>query len=203
MDSHDVIWGLTLGVWNVIGIVAQTVAAIGTVAAVIVSLWLARRDGQPIVSITADIHTISDMERSSFVLTIKNKGVRTICVERIGCMVRNHAGWNWWPLGRWVQSQVFSLGPDVRLYSAPRFEERFDKEIDPGRSASYYVGKESVDQWNKVASALAFYPRSLRFWVLLSSDHAIFSSPSRKGLQLLQAAYPHAADRDPGPNPST
>ncbi|TFB40942.1 hypothetical protein [Pseudomonas sp. F01002] len=86
MDT--VIWGLSKEKWEVIGTLANWIAAIGTLAAVFLSLHLARSGATPRAKLSAAVTTIFELEtvtQNNFVtIQLVNTGDREIRITGIG-----------------------------------------------------------------------------------------------------------------------
>lgn len=85
---ETVIWGMSKEKWEVIGALANWIAAIGTLAAVFLSLHLARSGATPKAKLTAAVTTVFELEsvsQSDFVtIQLVNTGDREIRITGIG-----------------------------------------------------------------------------------------------------------------------
>ena len=137
MNNHT-LFGFTMQEWEIINSFANWFAATGTIAAVVVSLWLARRQDRPRVSLQAEISSVwfekeSDKNREYLMIRAANIGVRPVTIShlsiRFGCFRKV-----------WVAVPL----PDLETSST------FPTELSYGKEASWYVPLEKGEfKWQE------------------------------------------------------
>lgn len=124
--------------WEVINSFANWFAAAGTIAAVFVALWLARRQDRPRISIQAEISSVwfekgSEKNREYLVIRAVNIGDRLVTIShlsiRFGCFRKV-----------WVAVPL----PDQETSSS------FPTELSYGKEANWYVPLQKDDfKWQE------------------------------------------------------
>ncbi|WP_026470391.1 hypothetical protein [Alkanindiges illinoisensis] len=120
-----------LALANVIG---TWLASIGTIAAVIVSLWLVRRTGRiqlKIESTTALICPDGRMVRC-IVISVTNLGDRTVTITNI----------------RWKIGKGKSLTENLQFFSLSLGSTQFPTELEHGKSGHYFLELFREDEHN-------------------------------------------------------
>src|SRR5205809_736788 len=101
--------------WEIANTLAQLVGALGTLAAVIVSLWLARRQGAPRLKVRNGIYqmiqpgAVQPMQGEYFQVAATNTGHRDVVVNGIG-----------WRVGRFRKRTFFQVPPNPPFHTVPK-----------------------------------------------------------------------------------
>ena len=142
--SDPTIFGMSDHEWEVINGLANWFAAFGTIAAVVVSLWLARRQNRPRVNVRAEVSTVwfekgSDKNREYLVVRAVNVGDRPVTITHLSLR---------FGLFRKLWVGIPLPDPDV---SSP-----YPVELAYGKEASWYFSLETKNhKWRDgVASFL-------------------------------------------------
>lgn len=144
--------GFTPQEWEIVNGFANWLAAIGTIAAVVVALWLARRQDQPRVTLQAEVSSVWFDKKSE-----KNReylSVRAVCVGDRPVTILHLS----LRFGLFRKLWVAVPMPDQEL-SSP-----FPTEITYGKEAKWFIPLETNDfKWRKnVANFLADAHQSTR-----------------------------------------
>ena len=135
--------------WEIANTLAQAVAAFGTLAAVIVSLWLARRQGAPRVKVRNGVMIqlggAQPMRSEYFQVAATNTGHRDVVVNGIG-----------WRVGRFRKRTFFVIPPNPPFPTVP-------KKLQPAEEVLFLF---SLDNFLKGSDALldAFGKDRLARW---------------------------------------
>lgn len=167
-----------INLWNAIG---TWIAGIGTLSAVIVSLWLARRSDRVDVRAWVGLGTTFGGDGSPpidvLLFSITNRATRPLTVENIG-----------WTVGYWPRRKYC-----IQTVSDP-LSARCPVELQHGRSARFIVSFKATPNWSSEFAA-KFLPN--RSWPTLLSLRAQFHTsvgatvtvrPRQDVLQLLRKA---------------
>lgn len=137
MNNHTVL-GFTMQEWEIINIFANWFAAAGTIAAVVVALWLARRQDRPRVSLRAEISSVwfgkgSEKNREYLVIRAVNVGDRPVTISHLSIR-----------FGFFQKIWVGVPLPDRETSSA------FPAELSYGKEATWYIPLEHDDlKWQE------------------------------------------------------
>jgi hypothetical protein len=180
--------------YDILTLVANWLAAIGTNAAVIVALVLAYRQNRPRVNVTARMMHVVDMGervRSAplyFNVTAVNTGARDVVVQGIQ-----------WHIGWFRKSYLVQL-PDNNGLSA-----RLPTKLLPGEVANYLFSEEvfTRNAWRVAELWQGDYFRRLRrkrvrVGVYLSTGENILVAPDERVMKRLIAAPPRPATESVG-----
>ena len=142
--SDPTIFGMSDHEWGVINGLANWFAAFGTIAVVVVSLWLARRQNRPRVNVRAEVSTVwfekgSDKNREYLVVRAVNVGDRPVTITHLSLR-----------FGLFRKLWVGIPLPD------PDVSSSFPVELAYGKEASWYFPLETKNhKWREgVASFL-------------------------------------------------
>lgn len=189
MDPY--ILGLSRDHWSLIGILIQAIAAIGTVAAVIVSLWLAMRKPPSGINLSAFLEfskSSTGTQPYSIVLEVANADRNRICIRGIGCSVWKY-GWQWrrpWSLFR---NDVAFLSPDVRFHGSPLGVSQLPHTMVQGDFVRFYAGMESPNLWMEIVRKLKKRPRKMEFYIELADGQVITTEAPHQCLGLVVTAH--------------
>lgn len=178
MDSVTFL-GLSGAEWSFINSFANWVAAIGTVSAVIVSLYLALNTSRPKAKLSIDIRNIIDLEHNGDypeIVSIKmvNTGERLIHITNLG-----------WKLG------VFNKRYAVQVINGTRFSQGIPVSLEYGNEANWHILVHAKGDWYKYFSqgflkrAGRWRIRSLRIVALTSTGHKFSAKPENELLKKL------------------
>ena len=149
--------------WTFVNSFAEWFSAIGTIAAVITALYLARREGRPAVRVRAGMRTLiaSGLPRQEFVmLDVTNLGRREVRLTHL-----------YWTTGILRKQHYVWLAPRNALSSA------FPIKLEDGEQANYMMPAEELEEkFANIARRLSgrwapIRARMIRTAVATSSGH--------------------------------
>jgi hypothetical protein len=149
MSGHEHMRGLSVEAWEAIG---TWIASIGTVVAIAVTVWIARRDNAVRLRVFASVGQIAGsptipLERKHVWITVTNIGRRTVTVNTVGWRSGLfHYSSPWFGRQYAVQAVGPPIGPQLPL-----------KMVD-GDSASWLI---PLDNWLEGVERIVAKPRWL------------------------------------------
>jgi hypothetical protein len=179
------------GTLDIINTLAQSVSAIGTLAAVIVALTLARRQGRAAIRIeTQIVHTVvqgvpGSQEGPFLQISIINSGFRDVAVRGMG-----------WIVGRFRREHF------VQTLPMNAMSQRLPAKLAPGESVMFFFPWEEYSKsvgmfgdafgrgWLRKRRAL-----TMRFGANLSTGENIYERVSRQVADKILGADDEAASR--------
>jgi hypothetical protein len=180
--NEPTLFGIAKSQWAIINSFANWLSAIGTLAAVIVSLYLARRISRPRVQLSVGhrimFETGSKPPFPEFILfQVVNTGDRTIRVTQIG-----------WKAGLWKKR--FS----IQMYD-PSLSSNLPVEISHGQEAKFFIPLHARQEpWLKFFARDMLMPHyriscsTLRAQVFLSLGNVFQTKPERSLMTKIKAA---------------
>lgn len=187
MQADPYIYGLSRDQWTVVGIFIQAGAAIATVAAVVVSLWLAMRRRRPHVRLEVK-YGYNELQNSEcYQLEVTNLDERTIHVRCAGVEIQFCTGWHRIWKRYWLSD---TLLPENR----PRgFNDRGNElpyRLEHGEFTTLYILKSYSSHWFRYYDRPPINrPVRVRFYIVLSQGDVVRSTYSSKALEQNQGAY--------------
>lgn len=141
--------------WTQVSAISQALAALGTFAAVIVSLWLALRANRPTVKLTVGerliIGPLREFDENLLMFSVANAGSRPVKITGLGW----ETGWlRWGPKFLRKQYAVQTFG-GTALGQQPPFE------LPVGVDASCYSVMENFLKWASEKKGPPFFSRDI------------------------------------------
>ena len=173
--SDPMLLGLSRDWWSVIGIIGTVLAAFGTLAAVVVSLWLAYKAMVPRVLFKAEYRHVLDYNRTGLEYEVTNTGSDSITITQLGLEVLASRKWS-----------IYASWPDLRYHGV---SSEFPIMLLPSEQASWFIGLEEPTEFLKIVRRSEKKPRRLRCWIRLSNGKIVRCPAPSETVRMLHEAY--------------
>jgi hypothetical protein len=174
------VFGIELDTWSALNAIAAIISALGTLAAVIVALYLARRDQRPRMQVSASVMQMANSpQKVEFLfITGTNIGQLPLTVKGI-----------FWTIG-WYRKQTFITVPFENQYS-----EKLPKELTHGQQVrlvqplkEFEAGHDTFIRYLRERWYRRYFIGSLRCGIYTSTGQFAYR-PDASVMTLIKKAY--------------